>query len=145
MARMLRPEVLAYVEQLLGMFLKPPQVIDQTCAKFGIAPRTARRYLAAVREEWRARGDVSRDERRAQLRGEFEKLYRKALSLGHIRTAKECLVDLVKLDGLDAPSRIEMKHLAVDLEAGTLTGREAILERLAELRAEQDSAGNEPN
>lgn len=137
MARKLRPEILADVESMLGLFLKPHQVVTRVRSKFAISERQAKRYLQAVREQVKANADVDRSERRAWIRGQFETLYRKALSAGHIRTAKEILCEMVSLDGLDAPTRIEMQHLAIDMDAGKLTSHDAILERLAELRKTQ--------
>lgn len=105
----------------------------------GGSERTIQRYMARVRKRWAEESEVERPERRKELRRRAEAIMTKAYLEGgqSLSTAVQCLRVLQKMDGLEAPQRVEHSG-QVDIRAMSPQQRQ---ERIEELWAIRQASG----
>jgi hypothetical protein len=104
-----RPEArLREVERLVASYA-PRREIESTVARtFGCSERTVRADVAVVWERLAAADVHERAGRKLQMRATLRRLFAEAESAGDLRTALAVLDRLCKLDGLDAPTQLEV-------------------------------------
>ncbi len=138
MARRLREEAMEYTAELLALGGKTSAVTADVAAHFAMSPRNARRYIAATRQRFRTEGSIHSNERRSQLRLAAEVVFREARALAHWKTCLNTLRFLADLDGVMAPTQLQVQHSSA-LGEGTITSLEALTERVEELRKTDDA------
>ena len=131
----LAAEKIDRVLELLPLLYPETTLQRKVSAEFGVGLRQSRRYIAAARKELRDRNDLTRGERREQLRATFQMLLRKAVEMPEpdLPTAVRAGHELALLDGLNEPDQIVVT-------AGEGASVVASLERLEELRRKQAEA-----
>lgn len=75
---------------------------------FTCSLRTLERYRKAVRDRWQQEEVELRPERRAELRAMVRSGYRGAVEAGQYFAAAKFAALLAKMDGLEAPVRVEL-------------------------------------
>ncbi len=138
MARRLREEAMEYTAELLALGGKTSAVTAEVAAHFAMSPRNARRYVAAVRDRWRAEASAHSNERRSQLRLAAEVVFREARALAHWKTCLRALKFLADLDGVMAPAQLQVQHSSA-LGEGSIASLDAPTERVEEVRKSDDA------
>jgi hypothetical protein len=82
--------------------------ISAICKEFNVKVRQAERYIVAAREEISRGNNVNRVDRRNALRSTLESVVEDAIANGDGRTAVSGLRELVHLDGVAEPERIQV-------------------------------------
>lgn len=136
MARRAQPERVAAARRCLARFMSPPAAEREVAQLFAISVRTARRAVTAAREELVAEAGTDREVKRAEVRACIAECVSGAMARGHHRVALAGLQLLVSVDGLAEPGRLNVEHSGY-LADGAVLGKQALLDRLAELRARE--------
>lgn len=103
-------ERVMWVEDQLRLLRPRPAMEREARAKFGIGPRRLRAYITFVRRRWRAAADANISERRDQIRVNLEELYGLALQQKNLARALQAVRELVHLDGLAEPEKLNITH-----------------------------------
>ena len=95
---------------------------------WGKSERTAKWYISAATEAMKPESEEFRETMRNKRRHQLQFIHRKQVEEKQWRGAKETLAELIKLDGLDAPTHIineyrkisddELKRRAANMFAG---------------------------
>jgi len=98
----------AWTQGLIARVVLHNSRIAAICKEYGIGARQAERYVSAAREEIRKGNDTNRAARRDALRTILEGVVEDAIKNGDGRTAVSGLRELVGLDGVAEPERIQV-------------------------------------
>jgi hypothetical protein len=102
---------LTEVEELLEARLSPMRVEATLSQRWGVTQRCVRRYVRAVRRRWRVESrSMDRTARRDQMRSTIEGILYDARQSGDLTQALRAADMLVRLDGLDAPIEVDVRH-----------------------------------
>jgi hypothetical protein len=126
----LPPERIEWVRQQLGCFMRAAVLTAKVGAKFGVKDRQARSYIKAARDEIRQGNEVNRPERRAEMRNTLETLAQAAIANGEIGYAISAVRELIGLDGVAEPDRVEISG-ALQTEPDPQKAMEQLAEILA--------------
>jgi len=135
--RRLPPERIAAARECLARFMSGPAAEIELAQKFGVSTRVARRAVFAARAEMVVEAGEDRETKRADVRAAICECIAAAIARSHLRVALAGLQLLVVVDGLAEPSRLNVEHSGY-LAAGAVLGKQALLDRLAELRAREN-------
>ena len=129
----LDPVRVAWTQGLIARVVLHNSRIAAICKEYNIGARQAERYVSAAREEIRKGNDTDRASRRDALRTILEGVVEDAIANGDGRTAVSGLRELVGLDGVAEPERIQVdaSHtfgLSLDPAALRAQIRQAMLE-----------------
>lgn len=109
--------------------------LSELAKDYSLTERTVQRYMRCIRERWMREEEEHRPQRRAEframIRNNLEIAWATANSIGGAATLRL----LAKLDGLEAPCKIEISG-AVDVRAMSPLDRQAEIERLLKRRAD---------
>jgi hypothetical protein len=110
-----KAEILDFTEAALVRRLHERQILKLLLERYGLQRRQGYRYIAEVRVRWRSEAtDTDRDARRDHLRKSLEDIYGKAMSPtvtkpdADVRTASRIARLLMDLDGLQAPTKVDL-------------------------------------
>ena len=140
MPRAKNPELLAVVERQMVMGLTVPECLSEIedDGELRCTERTLKRYRADIRQRWDTEEVELRPQRRAEFRAMVRFGFRDSIaSRQHIAAAQFAKI-LAKLDGLEAPARLDI-NIGISVRAMTPMQREAeIMELLAKRREALD-------
>ncbi len=168
-----QPARLDIVEELLASGMRSGMVVQEAMRVLSISQRTAERYVSKVYDRWETEEPETRAARRAAMRATLQRML--AMALGEepcrrtlegmetkadgdgdgridvefvstdLATAVRISDRLAKLDGLDAPSKIEHSgsvDTGPDLSGLTNEDAVALREILSRAKAKADAAGD---
>lgn len=127
--------------------MMPNSQIEKQCALEWVKTRTyVRKVIAAVHQSWAESAALIQDTRRHQLREAGQFLYVQALSNKERSVALHALEYLAKLDGVAAPSKVDVTHngqVGVGISLGNLGYKSSqdVMSRIDELRAKLAKQG----
>ena len=111
------------------------QVRDALADEQAVAKSTVDKYYRLIREKWATEEEELRPMRRQEFRARVLDTYRLAHQTGNAMAAAATLRVMAKLDGLEAPAKVEITG-SIDVRAMTPLQRQEEIERLIAVRAE---------
>lgn len=109
MPRKPRQDVLQACEAMIALQVRPPEIVRQVSAKFGISARQVHRYVQRVQNDLAKENEELRPLRKHQLRQSLQAVFQKSMQNNQLSAAVAALDRLGKLDGLFEPTVIESK------------------------------------
>lgn len=128
------PELLAKVEVYLVLG-KANRKLAELAEEYKVTERTIQRYMRSVRERWLKEEEEHRPMRRAEFRAMIRNNLEIAWATGNAMAGAATLRVLAKLDGLEAPCKLEISGV-LDVRAMSPLDRQAEIERLLKRRAD---------
>lgn len=110
------PKRLLEIEEMLTSGLTRARIYDLCNTRYGIGWRQAERNIAVIHKRWNEEAAKSRPIRKTQMRIMLLGTYRKAMAAKKFNAAVQALAQVCKIDGLDAPERIEISTGMVTTE-----------------------------
>ncbi len=100
-----------YIEQLWRAMYSGGQIIEIVTHRYGVADRTVIAELAKIKKRYafEEADDETIRSRKAQMRSTLTDLIHESRASGDLTTARYALDKLAKLDGLYAPTKIEIE------------------------------------
>jgi len=134
MAGKLNMELMGKAELALVRGENPHAVAQALAVEFDMTERTVWRYFRLVRERWATEEEELRPKRREQFRAMVMENFRLAMDDANPMAGAATLRVLAKLDGLEAPGKLEITT-AYDVRSMSPLERQAEIERLLLVRA----------
>lgn len=124
------------VEQYLSTQASSSQVQRLVSAKYDVSERTVRNDINAIYEKWEREAGEEKPNRRNQMRQSLRAIVQKATTAKDWKAVIQALDRLIKLDGLDAPTVLNVNHM--DLTKMTSDDKRKRLSELFE-KAEREA------